>query len=53
MEVFLIGKKNWLSPVKDTVDINEPNKAHIFGLSVKKQYRKFWVNFCYYPQYSV
>lgn len=52
MEAFLM-KKIWPSPVKDTVDINELNEAHIFGLSGKKQHCKFWVNFCYYPQYSV
>lgn len=53
MQVFLIDEKFQLSPAKDTVDINELDRTHIFGLSGKKHHCKFWVKYCYYPQYSI
>lgn len=47
MKVFLTEKKFELNLVKDNVDISEPNRTLIFGLSGKKHHWKFWVKFCY------
>lgn len=48
MKVFLTDKKSELSLVKDTVDISEPNRTLIFGLSGKKHFCfASFESFCY------
>jgi len=47
--VFLTDKKFWLSPVKDTVDCNEPNRTFILGLSGKNHHCEFWVKLGLFP----